>query len=273
MSALLLSVLGASLLGSLHCAGMCGGIVAFATTADGKSRSPDDGSSAASRNGRALPVLQPSRTLSAQTSVHAAYHGGRLLTYATLGALAGAVGSVLNLAGSLAGISELAAIAAGAVIVAWALGALLPARFRLALSSNESSVFSRALGKVARLPAGLRSLVLGMSTGLLPCGWLYAFVVAAAGTGSASSGALLMLAFWAGTVPVLLGVGSLAQLLGAKFRRHVPLLSAVVLLAVGFGNLWVRFDPTTNKLQSAVAAPFDATTDGAEGATPRPSCH
>ncbi len=217
---------------------------------------------------RRLPVLQAPRLL-----VHGAYHSGRLLTYSLLGMLAGSVGSALNLAGSLAGVSEVAALAAGLVIVAWAVGTLLPARFHFRGNQERRSAFSRLLGKVTAMPPTTRSVLLGMSTGLLPCGWLYAFVVAAAGTGSAWQGFFVMVAFWMGTVPVLLGLGGLAQHLSARMRSAVPLLSAIVLLLVGLGNLWVRFDPTTNKLEAAAAAPIDATTAGELPAKPKPSCH
>lgn len=234
MSAVLISVFAASLLGSLHCAGMCGGIVAFATAGD--------------RPRRSLPVLQPERMVT-----HLAYHAGRLLSYAALGAMAGAVGSALNLAGSLAGLSQVAAWSAGIVIVVWALASLLPRRL-LPRWSTDSSVFSAAVRRASELPPSTRAAILGLSTGLLPCGWLYAFVVVAAGTGSSLEGAAILSAFWLGSVPILIGVGSLAQLLSASVRRRLPILSALLLLCVGAGNLWLRTDLDPLDLLSNVTA-------------------
>jgi sulfite exporter TauE/SafE len=70
-------------------------------------------------------------------------------------------------------------------------------------------------------------------SGFLPCGWLWAFVVTAAGTGSAMKGAAVMTAFWAGTVPALLAVGLGAQLVSAPLRRHAPAVTAVLLVCLG----------------------------------------
>jgi uncharacterized protein len=75
---------------------------------------------------------------------------------------------------------------------------------------------------------------------LLPCGWLYAFAVTAAGTGSPLRGALVMTAFWAGNAPLLLGLGvALSSALG-RVRRHVPVLSAAAILAIGLFTLTER---------------------------------
>jgi sulfite exporter TauE/SafE len=62
---------------------------------------------------------------------------------------------------------------------------------------------------------------------------LWAFVVTAAGTGSALAGAAVMTAFWAGTVPALLAVGFGTQLVSAPLRRHIPTVTAVLLVALG----------------------------------------
>ena len=58
-------------------------------------------------------------------------------------------------------------------------------------------------------------------------------MVTAAGTGSAFGGAAVMTAFWAGTVPALLAVGFGTQLVSAPLRRHVPAVTAVLLVALG----------------------------------------
>ena len=75
--------------------------------------------------------------------------------------------------------------------------------------------------------------MLGLLTGLLPCGWLYAFVIAAAATGTAAAGALTMAVFWAGTLPVMLTLGLGLERLTGPLRRHVPTLTALALIVVG----------------------------------------
>ena len=95
------------------------------------------------------------------------------------------------------------------------------------------SLLRRGFSLVSDKPPVLRAAVVGLLSGLLPCGWLWAFVVTAAGTGNALSGAAVMTAFWAGTVPALLAVGFGAQLASAPLRRHIPAITAVILVALG----------------------------------------
>jgi sulfite exporter TauE/SafE len=82
-------------------------------------------------------------------------------------------------------------------------------------------------------PPVVRATVVGLLSGVLPCGWLWAFVVTAAGTGHALTGAAVMAAFWAGTVPALVAVGLGSQLVGGRLRRHVPAVTAVLLVVLG----------------------------------------
>ena len=217
MTALFVTVLVASLTGSLHCAGMCGPFVAFAVGTEG------------SQAGRV-----------------AAYHGGRLCSYAGLGLLAGLVGSALDFGGTVVGIQRLAMVIAGAAMVLFGVVSLLrlagarigPARPPKFLREISGRVHRRLTG-VAPLP---RALAIGLASTLLPCGWLYAFVVTAAGSGSPWSGAAMMTAFWLGTLPVLTALGVLARRLAGPALRFVPALTAVALVLVGLFAISSRFD-------------------------------
>lgn len=232
MTALALTVLGASLMGSLHCAGMCGGFVAFYAGAG---------------HGRA--------GLS-----HAAYNVGRLVAYAVLGAMAGTLGLALDLAAAPVGIQRAAAMLAGLLITLWGTRTLLEvAGVRLA-SLRPPAVLSGAVARgvavVARQPAMTRALVVGLLTGLLPCGWLYAFVVTAAGTGDPLRGAGLMAVFWAGTLPVMAGLGVAVQAMAGRIRRWVPAACAVAMIVVGLLAVAGRariFEPPPASHSHAVA--------------------
>ena len=170
VSALVLSVLGASLLGSPHCAAMCGGFVCFFSGQGGR---------------------RPSAL------THASYHAGRLAAYALLGAAAGTAGAGFDLAGRMAGFQRPAAVAAGT--------AHDPLGSRHA--RRRGGILARRHGRPAGVPppprprargarhtatGRARRSAVGLLTALLPCGWLYVFVATAAGTGSAGSGALVM---------------------------------------------------------------------------------
>jgi len=96
--------------------------------------------------------------------------------------------------------------------------------------------------------------LLGLASALLPCGWLYAFVVIASGTGSVAGGVAVMAAFWLGTLPMLLGLGVGVQQLGRRIRRHVPIVMALALLAVGLTTVLGRVNVPALAVQSAGGA-------------------
>ena len=220
MTSLVLAVLGASLVGSVHCAAMCGGLVGVYAVAPGPrgSRRPGAG--------------------------HAAYHAGRLVAYLGLGAIAGTIGASADLAGTLAGVGRVAATAAGAGIAAWGTLSLLEClgvSFTPAVSGRWLRVpLAGALGRAAQRGPLARAAAVGLATGLMPCGWLYAFVAAAAGTASPLAGAGLMLVFWLGTVPALLGVGVGVRALAWPLRRYAPALAALAMVVMGLFTVMAR---------------------------------
>lgn len=210
MMAFLGSVLAASLVGSLHCAGMCGPLVVFC----GGGQRP-----------------QP-REL-------AAYHGARLFGYVVLGLLAGALGAAVDLGGNAAGVGRTAALLAGGFMIVAGLGGLLGKR--RGKPGKANLLVTRLMGKASRMGSLQRSLVIGGLTALLPCGWLYAFLAAAAGTGSVAAGALVMGLFWLGSVPVLLGIGVGAGSLLAPLRARAPAVVALLLVTIGVFTAVGRF--------------------------------
>ena len=229
---LVLAVLTASLLGSPHCAAMCGAFACFAN--------------ADARRGAATAI---------------AYNAGRLVTYVALGLLAGAVGAGLDAAGELAGIARVAAIASGALMVAWGatrIAAASGVRVGRAASAAPAALRVRLGGLLGRLraqPPVARAAATGLLTTLVPCGWLYAYVVTAAGTGSASSGALVMGAFWAGTLPVMAMVGAGARRLAGPLARRLPVVSAAVLVVIGLLTIGGRLAGVDAAHAHAATAP------------------
>lgn len=221
MLPVLASVFLASLLGSLHCAGMCGPLVGFCA-----------GGSKVS--GAAL----------------SAYHLSRLACYCLLGALAGAVGAAVDFGGDAAGFGRAAGVVAGLVMVAFGLSSLLSsslgARYRDwrgPASDSPSRVtisLQRTMAKARGLSPTYRSAAVGGLSAFLPCGWLYAFVAASAGTASPFSGALVMAAFWAGTVPILLALGLGVSAVFAPLRRRAPAMIAILLVAMGVASIFGR---------------------------------
>ena len=220
MLVLFVSVMIASLLGSLHCAGMCGAFLMLAVT-------PNPGS------------MPPSRV-----QVQMSYHLGRLITYTTLGLLAGLLGAMVNLASALAGLQPVATSIAGAIMIWFGLSILLRRSGikipKMPLPGFLQRLATRGHTSAMHLPPLMRAGVIGLLTTLLPCGWLYAFVVVAAGTASPLTGALVMLAFWVGTLPILIALGTgLQHGLGALGRK-LPVITSIIVVIAGMYALTGR---------------------------------
>ena len=238
MTALLAAVLVASLLGSLHCVGMCGCFVAFYAAGDG---------------GRGAGRL----------AAHAVYSGGRLLAYGALGAAAGALGAVLDLAGGLAGLQRIAAVVAGAAMIGWGVVALLRLYGlrlgpRFVAAGAVARLVRGGLARVGGRPPVVRALAVGLLSGALPCGWLWVFLVTAAGTGGPLAGMAVMTAFWAGTVPALVALGLGAQLAAAPLRRHAPSLTAVLMVVLGILAIVSRPASVTAAIELHAPSPATA---------------
>lgn len=233
MIPLISAVFVASLLGSLHCTGMCGAFLALA--------------------------VSPTEAGPSRAALNAAYNGGRLVTYLVLGTIAGFIGSAVDLGGSMAGVSRTAAIAAGALMVGFGVIAILRASGVRLPRAPVPAALTRlvAHGHCAAFawPPLARSLTIGLLTTLLPCGWLYAFAITAAGTADPVLGTATMAAFWAGTLPIMVGLGVGVQTLTGVARRHLPLATSILLVAVGLFTVFGRL------AAPAMARPGDAASD------------
>ena len=154
----------------------------------------------------------------------AGWHVGRLVTYAALGAIAGGVG------GLIPGPAWLPAALATALLVwfAAALAGLVPQ------PAIRVPGLSRAAQIVARRDAVAARVMFGSLTGLLPCGMVYAALGMAVAAGGALTGAGVMIAFGAATIP---GLTILSVGLQRIARRSLWTRRAVALLILILG-LW-----------------------------------
>lgn len=249
---LLIACLVASTVGSLHCAGMCGPLVAIVVAGSGEERF-----------GR-----------SSEWRLLAAYHLSRGAGYVSLGALAGFAGHLIELAGVLAGLSRLAAVLAGATLILTGVLALFG---HVGIRSMHVRAPEWALARLRRLqqramalPAASRALAIGATTTFLPCGWLYAFAAAAAGTGHPISGAALMFAFWLGSVPILSAVGLGIACVTARLGGALRVAASVALVALGAWTVSGRSALAADDLvQRAERHPSVLETNGLED---RPGC-
>ncbi len=215
-----LAILTASLLGSLHCVGMCGG---FATLAGAR----EDGGQGSG------PVF--------------AYHGARVAAYILLGAIAGALGAGLDLFGRMAGLQRVAGVAMGASLLVLALHGLW--RIRHPLRGDLTQLggprprprrldrLRAQLLRASRRGPWIGAAATGALAVFLPCLWLWSYVILAASTGSAARGALAMAAFALGTLPALFALSWISRVVSRRWAQRAPLLSALLLAVLGCASI------------------------------------
>ena len=210
---LIATVLLMSVLGSLHCAGMCGGLMFFALGSD------------------------EDRTKKARVRLQSAYHGGRLVTYTLLGVIAGVIGQAIDFGGGVVGIQRGAMMFAGVMMIGFGLLALARISGIKIKHLGVPSFLRKFIENAQRAAFGLtpfkRALTIGLLTALLPCGWLYAFAFLAAGTANPVWGGLTMAAFWMGTLPVMVSLGAGIQLLSGRLNAKLPIITALAVMVVG----------------------------------------
>ena len=191
------------LLMGAHCVGMCGGfVVAYVTRGAAAGKAP--------------------------YRSHSLYALGKLVSYGTLGAAFGLLGSVVSVTPLVRGIIM---IAAGVFLVLYGLNTLrvLPMpRFTLRAPAFATRYARRSNG------AGGHPLVLGLLSGFfIACGPLYAMYVMAAGTGSPFEGGLLLFLFGAGTLPSLVGFGTLTSFVSKRMTKRILRYSGAVVVVLG----------------------------------------
>lgn len=216
----LVAVFLVGLLGGVHCAGMCGGIVSALTVQLSQHRTP--------------------------WSIHLAYNLGRISSYMVAGAIIGAMGSLGLLLEHWLPAQMVLYVGANLMLIG--LGLYLTGLTRtLAFVERAGHWLWRRVQPWTRrfLPVkGVRqALPLGMLWGWLPCGLVYSVLAIALLSGSPLRGALIMLAFGLGTLPNLM----LAGLLLVRFRRltqvrTLRLLSGCLVLLFG---VWGLINATT----------------------------
>ncbi|WP_420131762.1 sulfite exporter TauE/SafE family protein [Rhodopseudomonas sp.] len=206
------AVLG--LAGSLHCAGLCGGIASSLLLA---TSAPD-----AAASGRAATLLR--------------IQLGRALSYTLFGAAVGAGGAAFGGLVALAGFQPAMRIAA-ACALAWtglSVAGLVPG-FRVL-----DRVLAVATSMRTRSPRGLPpSLALGIAWGFAPCGMVYAALLNAMLSGSSVAGAEFMAGFGLATIPAVaaaaFGVTSLAS--ARVSRRGFRSALGAALVALGAASM------------------------------------
>ncbi|HLS86026.1 MAG TPA: sulfite exporter TauE/SafE family protein [Burkholderiales bacterium] len=233
-----LALLAFGLVSGVHCAGMCGGIVAAFST-----------------QGREQPLLD----MRALARRQLAFNAGRITSYAAAGVAAGALGSAGAYAAAALGAQSALAFAANGLLVLMGLYLLGASRLLAPLERLGTPLWRRLQPHAAR---ALRARTLpgaygaGALWGWLPCGLVYGALAAATLSGGAAQGGLAMLAFGLGTLPNLLAMGLAAvQLRRWTSRRGVRAAVGGVVLGFGAWGL-VHAGGLAGRIAAHLAAAF-----------------
>ena len=194
-----------------HCIGMCGPLVASYTLA-----TPAIG---------AQPMVN-------RVSPHVLYNLGRITTYAAIGGIMGLSGSFVNVAGRLAGIQNIIAMAAGGLMIVMGLN-IAGLRGSTAWIEKHNFPVLRAARKVLGSTSIFRYYALGLVLGLLPCGLSYTVFIASAGAGGLLPGMLTSLFFGLGTLPAILLFGAVITFLSPALRGGIYRTGGVLVIIMG----------------------------------------
>lgn len=190
------------LLTSVHCIAMCGGINLTQSTM-------------AARSNRSI------------TGSNLAYNAGRVVSYTVIGGIAGGIGRVVSFRGTLRGVVTLIVGIIMIIMALSMLGVFRPLR-RLPLHLPEG-LYRKLFGHAAKGS----SFAIGLLNGLMPCGPLQSMQIYALSTGSVMKGAISMLLFSLGTVPLMLGLGLFSGRLNRKRTEMMLTVSALLIFVMG----------------------------------------
>ncbi len=215
------------LIGSFHCIGMCGPIVV------------------------ALPLKK--HNLISKITGAILYNSGRVLTYSILGILFGLLGRGIH----MAGFQQWTSILLGITMI---ISVLFPFVFRekITIAGLFSGFAARLILKLKKLftdRSYFSLLMIGLLNGLLPCGLVYVAIAGAINSGNILSGALFMMLFGIGTIPLLLiatlASDAIGQRVRSKMQKVVPyfvFMLGVLFILRGMSLGIPYISPTSEKL-------------------------
>ena len=202
---ILLSALLLGLMGSFHCAGMCGPIAI------------------------ALPLH--GNTVAQKIFGGTLYNLGRAITYGIMGAVFGMLGQGLH----LIGFQQKVSVIMGALMI---ISVLFPSLFKNQYKLDKSwfkfvGNLKKSLGKLLTVRSFSSLFLIGLLNGLLPCGLVYMAIAGAIGTGEITLGAFYMVLFGIGTIPMMLSISLAGNLFSTALRNKINKLIPILVVLVG----------------------------------------
>lgn len=208
------------LITSVHCIAMCGGInlsqcIPQQVKEEGDSR-------------RSLPMFFPAL----------AYNLGRVVSYTMVGFAFGLLGFLVGGGAKV----EISTFLQGIL-------KMIAGLFMVIMGINMLGIFPWMRKFTIRMPRFLarkvgqqkakatKPFLVGILNGFMPCGPLQSMWIVALATANPFSGALSMFLFSLGTVPLMLGFGSIVSALGKRFTNKVMTIGAILVVVLGLAMI------------------------------------
>lgn len=203
------------LITSVHCVAMCGGINLSQCL---PTPEPVKNKNRSAAKERLISALRPAFL----------YNLGRVFSYTAVGFIIGALGSAISFSTGFQGALKLLA---GVFMIVMGINMLGFFPWLRKINPRMPKFFTQKLG--LRASNSKSPLIVGLLNGLMPCGPLQAMQLYALSTGNPFAGALAMLLFSLGTVPLVFGLGAASSILGGKFTRKAMTVGAVLVVVLG----------------------------------------
>lgn len=205
------------------------------------------------------PGAAPMRQLADDLAPVGGFLLGKLVSHTALGALLGALGSVVQLS---IGVRITVQLAAGALIIAFGLGQLGVPGFRRIVIEPPLS-WMRIVRNRTRSQAALAPALLGVATVLIPCGVTLSAEALALASGSAINGAAIMAVFVIGTSPLFALLGYAARKAATAWRGRLALATGIIVVVLGLytfnGGLELAGSPlAASRVAKAISRPAEA---------------
>jgi sulfite exporter TauE/SafE len=200
-----ISALILGLMGSFHCAGMCGPIAI-----------------ALPLHGNNIPQKIFGGSL---------YNIGRTVTYGIMGAIFGLLGQGIQ----MIGFQQKVSVIMGALMI---ISVLFPALFKNQYRMDKSWLsfvgkLKKSIGRLFSVRSFSSLFFIGMLNGLLPCGLVYMAIAGAIGTGGIAEGSIYMVLFGLGTIPMMLAIAVAGNILSNSVRNKINKMIPALVVVVG----------------------------------------
>ena len=164
---------------------------------------------------------------------HIYFNIGRIASYAILGGLIGALGSLFPLTFGSTGVLT---IIASMIMIVLGIQMLhiFPSLSRLHIRMPK--FIAHKMHEASEKQSRTAAFLFGASTFFFPCGFTQALQFYVLSKGNFVTGSTTMLAFSLGTFPALMSVGALISYVKGNFQKDVMRFSAVLVILLGMFN-------------------------------------